>query len=93
MLNDPATQKTISTAAYGTSGLTTAGGIITTNELAIIVGIAFTIGTFIINLAFQSKRNKREIERHVSEEKRKDEMHCLQTKIAKAKLEQLHQKQ
>ncbi len=91
MLNDPATHKAISTVAYSTSGVTTAGGLVSTNEIAISIGILCALGTFIVNWIYRAKQNKRDAEYKAKQDNRDIEKHKLDMKIATAQLEQFEQ--
>lgn len=51
-------------AAYIASVLTTIFGSLSLNDLAVIVGIFCTVGTFAINAYYKRKDDKREEERH-----------------------------
>lgn len=80
MINDPNTQKVITTVAYSSSLGTAAGGAVSVNELAILAGIVFALGTFLVNWTFQHKRNMREAE-----------IYRMEKKLLKAKMEKLEQ--
>ena len=78
MINDPHTQKAVSTAAYSASFTTAAGGAVSVNELALWIGILFAALTFMINWVYQAKKNKRDVE-----------LKELEKELIKAKLDKL----
>lgn len=51
-------------AAYITSVLTSIFGALSLNDIAVLVGIICTVGTFAINAYYKRKENQREEERH-----------------------------
>lgn len=58
--SDIAMQKAVSVTTYSASLGTAAGGILSLNEWAILLGIVFAALTFLVNWRFQHKRNERE---------------------------------
>ncbi len=68
-MSDISLQKTVSIASYSASVTTAAGGALTVNDIALILGITLATFTFIINWLYQSSRNKRDVERHELEKK------------------------
>ena len=80
MINDPNVQKGISTAAYGASFTTAAGGAVSVNHIALWIGILFAVLTFVINWIYQAARNRRDTE-----------LHELETQLIKAKMDKLEQ--
>lgn len=53
------TEKITSASSYGTSGLMAAFGAVSLNEIALIVGIVCTLGTFLVNWYYRHKEFKR----------------------------------
>ncbi|MCL1048926.1 phage holin family protein [Shewanella abyssi] len=78
MINDPTTQKAVSTAAYSASFTTAAGGAVSVNELALWIGILFAALTFVINWVYQAKKNRRDVE-----------VKDLEKELIKAKIDKL----
>ncbi|PKH62586.1 hypothetical protein CXF83_15005 [Shewanella sp. Choline-02u-19] len=80
MINDPNTQKVISTAAYSASFTTAAGGAVSVNQLALWIGILFAVLTFVVNWVYQAARNKRDAK-----------LHELKAELIQAKLDKLEE--
>lgn len=79
-MNDEfAMQKLLSTTSYVTSGVTAAGGALTVNDWALLLGIALAVLTFAVNWIYKDKQNRRE-----------KELHQLETAYQKKRLEQLN---
>ena len=62
--SDIAMQKAVSATTYSASLGAAAGGILSLNEWAILLGIVFAALTFLVNWWFQHKRNEREARKH-----------------------------
>ena len=56
--------RTRGAASYVSSVLTALIGGLSLNDIAVIVGIVCTIGTFAVNWYYKHRENKREQERH-----------------------------
>ncbi|MCE9785600.1 MULTISPECIES: HP1 family phage holin [Shewanella] len=56
------TEKAASTAAYSTGIGTSVGGALSVNEYALWGGLALSALTFVINLIYQARRDRREAE-------------------------------
>lgn len=54
------TDKLTSGASYGSAGGLTAFGVLSVNELALLVGIIFTAATFGVNWYYTHRRDSRE---------------------------------
>lgn len=80
MINDPNIQKGLSGAAYSASVTTAAGGAVSVNHLALVIGILFAGLTFVINWIYQAAKNRREAE-----------LHELETQLVKAKMDKLEE--
>lgn len=50
--------KTISTASYTVSGATAAGGLLSLNNIALLLGIIFTVVTFALNWWYQHRKHQ-----------------------------------
>ena len=59
-ISEISTQKSFSVASYSSSILSVAGGALTVNDIAIIVGIFIALLTFAVNWIYQARRDKRE---------------------------------
>lgn len=53
--------------SYVTNGLIFSWGALTFNEVMMLIGTVLAIATFLVNLYFQRKRDKREHELHLKE--------------------------
>ena len=51
---------------YWVGGLTTMGGVLSLNDWAIIIGIACTIGTFVVNWYYKRKEREDRLNGNVS---------------------------
>lgn len=70
--------RTISTASYTVSGATAAGGLLSLNNIALLLGIIFTVVTFALNWWYQHRKHqliieKTEQENRLSREKAEQE--------------------
>lgn len=63
-VNNPIMDKTTATASYTASGFTAAGGVLSLNEAAIILGMVFAALTFVVNWWYQHQRIQMDKERH-----------------------------
>lgn len=88
-VNDNITDAAVTSVAtkYGMGGgsLTSIIGFVTSNGLAVLIGILVTVGGFVVNYWFQRRRETREIEGlkfdraiALAEEQRRIEMHAAQ---------------
>lgn len=59
--------KATSTASYTISAGTAAGGMLSLNEWALLIGIAFAGLTFVINWWYQKRQDIRDLEKAVKE--------------------------
>ncbi|MCL1123402.1 holin [Shewanella surugensis] len=57
-------QKISSTASYGASVSTAAGGVLTENDWVLISGIGLAVLTCVINWGYRAAQNRRDKERH-----------------------------
>lgn len=55
--------KTISTASYTVSGATAAGGLLSLNNIALLLGIIFTVVTFALNWWYQHRKHQLALEK------------------------------
>lgn len=57
-------ERTVTGVSYGVSGTTALGGVLSTNDMALIIGIVFTVLTFVISWLYHRRRERRELEQH-----------------------------
>lgn len=74
-ISDVSAQKATAAASYGASISTAAGGAFTVNELALWGGLLLAFLTFIVNWAYQARKEAREAE-----------LTRLETELTKARL-------
>jgi len=58
--SDIGVQKSFASASYTSSLLSTVGGALTLNDIAILLGIMFAVLTFAVNWLYQARRDRRE---------------------------------
>lgn len=76
-LSDFSTQKAFASASYTSSILSTVGGAMTLNDIAILLGIMFAVLTFVVNWVYQARRDNRD-----------KELHQLEVEVARKELSQ-----
>lgn len=84
-ISDVATQKGLTASAYLSSLISTLGGALTMNDVAILVGVLLAALTYAGNMAYQEARRRREDR----DEQRALELHHAEMKIKAAQLKQL----
>jgi len=75
--SDISVQKSFSSASYTSSLLSTVGGALTLNDIAILLGIMFAVLTFVVNWGYQARRDRRE-----------KILHELELEVARQELQQ-----
>ncbi|MDP5459878.1 HP1 family phage holin [Alishewanella sp. SMS8] len=56
--------RTVTGISYGVSGTTALGGMLSLNDIALLIGIVFTLLTFFISWFFHRRRHRLELEQH-----------------------------
>lgn len=74
-ISDMSSQKVTAAASYGASITTAAGGAFTVNDLALWGGLFLALLTFIVNLVYNARKDRREAE-----------LTRLESELAKARL-------
>ncbi|MGR6502827.1 HP1 family phage holin [Shewanella sp. Koi 1] len=74
-VSEVGSQKVVAAASYGASITTAAGGAFTVNDLALWGGLFLALLTFIVNLVYNARKDRREAE-----------LTRLESELAKARL-------
>lgn len=74
-VSEVGSQKVVAAASYGASISTAAGGAFTVNDLALWGGLFLALLTFIVNLVYNARKDRREAE-----------LTRLESELAKARL-------
>ncbi|GGN23261.1 HP1 family phage holin [Shewanella putrefaciens] len=88
-INDVTTQKSLTFSAYMSSLMSTIGGALTLNEIAILIGIFFALITMLANVFYQDLRSRREQRQADKDEQRKQELHRAEMQLKAALLKQV----
>lgn len=88
-INDVTTQKSLTFSAYLSSLISTIGGALTLNEIAILLGIFFALITMLANVFYQDLRSRREQRQADKDEQRKQELHRAEMQLKAALLKQV----
>ena len=56
--------RTTTTMSYTASGATAAGGLLSLNDWALIIGIVCAVATLLLNAWYQKRKDSRDIELH-----------------------------
>ncbi|MFB2653864.1 HP1 family phage holin [Shewanella seohaensis] len=88
-INDVTTQKSLSLTAYISSFISTLGGAVSMDKVAILVGIVLAILTYLGNMLYQELRRRREQRQEDKDEQRKQELHMAEMQLLAAKLEKV----
>lgn len=88
-INDVTTQKSLTFSAYMSSLMSTIGGALTLNEIAILIGIFFALITMLANVFYQDLRSRREQRQADKGEQRKQELHRAEMQLKAALLKQV----
>lgn len=57
-------ERTVTGVSYGVSGTTALGGALSTNDMALIIGILLSVLTFVISWLYHRRRHRLELEQH-----------------------------
>ncbi|MEL4303132.1 HP1 family phage holin [Shewanella xiamenensis] len=88
-INDITTQKSLTFSAYVSSLMSTIGGALTLNQIAILLGIFFALITMLANVFYQDLRSRREQRQADKDEQRKQELHRAEMQLKAALLKQV----
>ncbi|QYJ79419.1 HP1 family phage holin [Shewanella acanthi] len=88
-INDVSTQKGLSLTAYLSSFISTLGGALSMNDVAILIGILLAVLTYIGNMFYQELRRRREQRQEEKDEQRAQELHSAEMQLLAAQLEKV----
>ncbi|MEL4248549.1 HP1 family phage holin [Shewanella xiamenensis] len=91
-INDVTTQKSLTFSAYVSSLMSTLGGALTLNDIAILLGIFFALITLLANMFYQELRRRREQRQADKDEQRAQELHRAEMQLKAAQLKQVEQR-
>lgn len=60
----PTMDRTVTGVSYGVSGTTALGGMLSLNDVALLIGIVFTVLTFVVSWWLHRRRYRLDLEQH-----------------------------